>query len=196
MTEEDKDKDWRGENNSKKNNTDTMDFQRASWTSGRGSGRNVTPRLMCWCGQSGGWDLQFMEWVLVQKGQIRHETHLDATFTADLKRWNREKDVKPKYKERESQKITQRMVSGRLTTWTGLMFVISAVQWCLLCYKTESNSDLFASVPLAFGDGADLANQPLPTHAFTSKTNKDKRFDTQLLQNKLTRIISMPSVIS
>lgn len=64
--------------------------------------------------------------------------------------------------------------------WVELGFIW---QRCLLCHKTESDSDLFVSISLVIGDRADLANRPQLARAFTSKTNKDKQFNTQPLQN-------------
>lgn len=59
--------------------------------------------------------------------------------------------------------------------------------WCLLCYKTEDDSNWFVSILIVIQDWADLTNRPRLAHTFTSKTNKDPikpyTFAAELIHN-------------
>lgn len=101
--------------------------------------------------------------------------HLEQTEEKEVKH---RRKTKAKKKRGGGEKCTQRTIFGRLTTWTA-----SAVcdlceelgfiwQRCLLCYKTESDSDRFLSISLVFGDRADLAKS---TSAGTRFYIRDKQ---------------------
>lgn len=117
---------------------------------------------------------------------IMRQQRSQLTGTLGCYIWSRRKrkklniDEKQKQKKKKGggEKCTQRTIFGRLTTWTA-----SAVcdlceelgfiwQRCLLCYKTESDSDRVLSISLVFGDRADLAKS---TSAGTRFYIRDKQ---------------------
>lgn len=89
-------------------------------------------------------------------------------------------NIRETEEEKESSPFLAGWFFGRPKCW---WFVkrLAPSSWCLLCYKTEYDSNLFVPIATLIGDWADLENRPRLAHAFLSKANKDKRIAAELI---------------
>lgn len=127
-----------------------------------------------------------MKKVRVHKVQIHYETvkvwfhsntvvlHRNVSKSEDKKKLNMAENMRKTKKETESSSFLAGWLLGQPQCWWCVKSLASSA-WCLLCYKTEYDSNGFVFISTVIGYWADLANRPWLAHAFTSKTNKDKR---------------------